>query len=95
MVMAREVFVDAGAWIATAVTPDADHQTAIEIYPRLLREARIWVTTNLVIAEAYIAIRRAGGHPMAMRFLQSLHRSSRLLRIYSDAALEEQAEEIF
>ena len=94
MEMAREVFVDGGAWIAISDSGDQHHRAAVDVYQRLLRQVRILVTTNLVIAEAYIAIRRAAGHPVAMRFLQSLHRSSRLRRIYSDAALEQQAEEI-
>jgi predicted nucleic acid-binding protein len=52
------------------------------------------VTTNLVITEAHIAIRRAGGHATAVAFLRSLRQSSRLVRIHSDPEIEEAAEAI-
>ena len=92
--MPREVFVDAGAWIGIGDAGDQYHRAATEAYRDLLRQARTLVTTNLVIAEAYIAIRRAAGHRTAIRFLDTLNASSRVVKIYSDAALEGQAEEI-
>ena len=84
--MAHEVFVDAGAWIALNDRGDKFHPSAVGYYQRMLRERRLLVTTNLVIAEAYINIRRAGGHQPAMRFLDSVRQSSRLTKVYSDAA---------
>ncbi len=92
--MTREVFADAGAWIALNDRGDKYYPAAVDLYQRLLRERRPLVTTNLVIAEAYIAIRRAGGLQPAMLFLNSIRQSSRLLKIYSDAALETAAEEL-
>lgn len=92
--MAREVFVDTGAWIAVGDVSDQYHRAATQVYQHLARQSRTLVTTNLVVAEAHVAIRCAAGHPFAMRFLQSVRQSSRLLRIYSDTALEEQAERI-
>ena len=90
--MARELFVDAGAWIALNDRGDEHHAEAVGFYERLLRERRPLVTTNLVIAEAYIAIRKAGGHPPAIRFLDSVRQSGRLQKIYSDIELENSAE---
>ena len=52
------------------------------------------MTTNLVIAEAYIIIRRSGGHAQAMRLLQSFRGSPRLMKVYSVASLESIAVEI-
>lgn len=92
--MAREVFVDAGAWIAVGIARDQYHSAAVETYRRLLHETQSLVTTNLVICEAHIAIRRVGGHEAAMRFLQSLRRSSRVKKVYADASLDAEAEEI-
>ena len=92
--MAHEVFVDAGAWISLNDRGDRFHPSAVEYYQRLLRERRLLVTTNLVIAEAYINIRRAGGYQPAMRFLDSMRQSSRLNRVYSDAGLEAEAEKL-
>jgi len=90
----REIFVDAGAWIAASDTRDKYHKPASEHYKRLLAEDWILVTTNLVAAEAYIIIRRTGGHEPAMRFLRSIRESTRLRRVYSDAILEAKAEQI-
>ena len=92
--MESEVLVDAGAWIAISDIRDKHHQAASDLYKRLLTEHRILVTTNLVVAEAYIIIRRTGGHEPAMRFLRSIRESARLRKVYSDAALEAEAEQI-
>jgi len=90
--MAREVFVDAGAWIAVINQRDEYHAEAVAVYERLLREKRPLVTTNLVIAEAYAMIRRYSGYQPAIGFLDSIRQSSRLTKIYSDAVLEAEAE---
>jgi hypothetical protein len=92
--MSHEVFVDASAWIAVSDRRDKYHQAASGEYNRLIREHYLLVTTNLVIAEAYILIRRTGGHAPAMRLLSSLRGSPRLSRVYSDARLEVLAEVI-
>jgi uncharacterized protein len=92
--MSHEVFVDSSAWIAISDRRDNYHQAASGEYNRLIRERFLLVTTNLVIAEAYILIRRTGGHAPAMRLLSSLRGSPRLSRVYSDARLESLAEVI-
>jgi hypothetical protein len=92
--VSREVFVDTSAWIAVSDLRDKFHSAARVEYNRLIRENRILVTTNLVIAEAYIIIRRTGGHPQAMRLLRSLRGSPRLQKVWADAALETLAEAI-
>lgn len=90
--MSREIFVDASAWIAVSDRRDKYYPAASAEYSRLIRERYGLVTTNLVIAEAYILIRRTGGHTPAMRLLTSLRGSPRLVRVYSDARLESLAE---
>jgi predicted nucleic acid-binding protein len=92
--MSREVFADAGAWIAISDTSDKYHNAAKKEHNRLVGDRRTYVTTNLVIVEAYIIIRRTGGHAQAMRFLHSLRDSPRLTKVYSDARLESIAEDI-
>ena len=84
------LFVDTGAWFALA---DKSDNQAIEIYPDLLRNYRL-LTTNLVIAETYILIRRAIGHQAAITFLENLAASPRVIKTYSDSVLEETAEAI-
>jgi uncharacterized protein len=92
--MSREIFVDTSAWIAVIDRRDKYHLVASEEHKRLIRERYRLVTTNLIIAEAYILIRRTGGHAPALRLLGSLRGSPRLSRIYSDARLEALAETI-
>ena len=89
--MSREVFVDTSAWIAISDAGDKYHSPARAAYTALLKERRTLVTTNLVIAETYILIRRRGGHSQAMRWLQSVNGSPRLRKVNSDAGLEARA----
>jgi len=86
--MWREVFVDATAWIALNDRGDQCHQAAVAIYHRLLQERRFLVTTNLVVAEAQIIIRRKGGFDPAIRFLESIRQTHRLQMIYADPDID-------
>jgi len=61
---------------------------------KLLRYIPNLKTTNLVIAETYILIRRSIGHQPAIKFLESIAASPRVTKIYSDSILEETAESI-
>lgn len=92
--MSGEVFVDTSAWIAVSDVGDKYHPAGSVAYNRLIADRRAFVTTNLVIAETYILIRRTGGHQQAMRWLRSLRGSPRLQRVWSDANLESLAEGI-
>jgi len=92
--VSREVFVDTSAWIAVSDARDKYHAPAEESYRQLIAERRILVTTNLVVAETYIIIRRTGGHAQALRMLHSMRGSPRLIKIWSDARLEALAEQI-
>jgi predicted nucleic acid-binding protein len=88
------VFVDSGAWIAVAMGRDAHHRAAAEQYRKLLAESRTLITTNLVVAESYLLIRRAGGHQAAIQFLEALRASPRLTRLYAFPELDDVAEQI-
>ncbi len=90
--MVPEVFVDSGAWIALSIDHDAHHGAAISEYHRLVDHPVLLVTTNLVIGESYALIHRFGGHQRAVRFLAIVRRSPSLNKVYSDAALEDEAE---
>ena len=88
------LFVDTGAWYALADRSDQHHNEAVEVYPELLSSYPPLRTTNLVIAETYILIRRGIGYQAAIAFLENIASSPRIVRIYSDSLLEETAESI-
>ena len=88
------IFVDTGAWYALADRTDQHHTRAVKKYPALLRQYPHLTTTNLVVAETYILIRRALGHQPAISFLKNLSSSPRITKIYSDTTLEFKAEKI-
>ena len=89
----KKLFVDTGAWFALADKSDHYHNQAIEIYGDLLRNYRL-LTTNLVISETYTLMRRALGHQAAIRFIENIEASPRVIKIYSDSTHEEKAIEI-
>jgi len=89
----KTLFVDTGAWFALADQSDQYHRRAVNVYPKLLKGYRHLTTTNLVVAETYVLIRRALGHQPAITFLQKISTSPRIVRLYSDAALESTAED--
>ena len=90
----KTLFVDTGAWFALADKSDQHHKQAIDIYPKLLSNYHHLKTTNLVIAETYILIRRSIGHQPAIKFLESIATSPRVNKIYSDSVFEKKAEDI-
>jgi predicted nucleic acid-binding protein len=92
--VSAELFVDTSAWLAVLDTDDANHSTASSVYPNALKSYRHLVTTNLIIAESYILIRRNLGHREAVTFLDRIKISPRIEKVYADAELEGQAEEI-
>jgi len=92
--MSNEIFVDSGAWIAISDKRDQYHAIAKQRYAKVIQTYRLLVTTNLVVAEAYVLIRRHGGFVVAMNFLKMVNQSNRLLKIYANATLEQSAETI-
>jgi predicted nucleic acid-binding protein len=90
----KTLFVDTSAWYAVADQSDQYHRGAVAIYPSLLTRYHHLTTTNLVIAETYILIRRSIGHDAGIRFLENIATSPRIRKVYSDSALEERAEKI-
>ena len=88
------VFADTGAWYALADRSDQHHNEAVKIYPKLLSSYHPLKTTNLIIAETYILIRRGIGYQAAISFLENIASSPRVVKIYSDSILEETAESI-
>jgi predicted nucleic acid-binding protein len=92
--MPKELFVDTSAWVALADGDDRYHARAAAAHPGLLRDFQRLVTTNLVVAESYIIIRLALGHPAAISFLESVRTSPRVERVYITESLDKEAEAI-
>jgi predicted nucleic acid-binding protein len=89
-----DLFVDAGGWIALANSDDRYHAIAASSYPEFLRHYRRLLTTTLVVAESYVALRLALGQQAAVRFLDILEASPRIHRVAVDLPLEQTAERI-
>ena len=90
----EDIFVDTGAWVALADEDDTHHGNAIAIYPGLLNSSRSLITTNLVVAESYVIIMNELGHMAAVRFLDGVNGSPRIVKVYSNDNIEKEAEEI-
>jgi len=92
--MVKELFVDTGAWVALADQDDKYHERAARGYADLLKRYRRLITTNLVVAEAYIILHKALGHAAAITFLESVRSSPRIEKVQSTEELEMEAEDI-
>ena len=90
--MSRDLFVDAGGWIALADADDRFHAVSAAAYPRFLRNYRQLLTTTLVVAETYVALRLHLGSGPALRFLALLEQTPRVHRVAVDRGLETAAE---
>ena len=90
----EDIFVDTGAWVALADEDDTYHGNAIAIYPGLLKSSRSLVTTNLVVAESYVIIMKELGNQAAVRFLEGVNASPRIVKVYSNENIEREAEDI-
>ena len=91
MTSEENIFIDTGAWVALADRDDDCHRQAVSVYPSLLKSCRTLVTSNLVVAESYVLVLHALGHAAAMSFLEKIHASPRILKIYSNEEIESDA----
>lgn len=67
--MTESVFVDTGAWIATAVSSDNLHSKASQAMKRLVAHRCLLVTSDFVLSETLTRIRYDAGHKQAVAFL--------------------------
>lgn len=94
MILHENIFVDTGAWVAVVDKSDSHHKKAITVYPSLLKTYKSLITSNLVISESYILILNELGQKTAIEFLDKVRSSPRILKIYSDEEIEENAQDI-
>lgn len=92
--MGREIFIDTGAWFALSDGRDQYHKRALQCYRALREQRQQLITTNLVIGEAFVLIRRAGGTQVAFRFLDAIRQSAQLVKVYSTTQHEAEAEKL-
>ena len=88
------MFVDTGAWLALSDRRDGHHEAARLRHRDLALARRPLLTTNLVMGEAYILIRRAAGVAYALRFLDALNQTSRLQMVFAGPGEHSLAEAI-
>ena len=89
----KEIFVDTSAWIALVDPSDLHHKPAVAVYPDLLRRAFL-LTTNLVVAETHIALRRKIGCQVALAFLEKVRQSKRIRVVYPSSEMDETAVQV-
>lgn len=90
----RALFVDTGGWLGVVDPKDKYHAQATDFFRRALSTYAHLVTTNLVIAETYINIRRSSSHDKAIAFLDLIEKSGRIRCLWSDDELEMSAREL-
>jgi predicted nucleic acid-binding protein len=92
--MARSVFVDTSCWIAVADRSERHHAKVVAIYEDFLKGSTILVTSDLVIAETQILLRRRLGYDAARLFLDGVNNSPSINLVFLDSATELAAKEI-
>jgi predicted nucleic acid-binding protein len=94
MISRNALFVDTGGWLAVLDPGDRYHSQAEKFYRDSLSRYTHLFTTNLIISETYINVRRGAGHRKAIAFLDLIERSERIQCVWSDVRMEETARDI-
>jgi predicted nucleic acid-binding protein len=88
----EDIFVDSSAWIALTDKDDLHHKEAASAYLSILKNCRILITNNLVIAETYVVLLKELGHRAAIQFLERIKSSPRILVLFSNESIETEAQ---
>lgn len=92
------VYVDTSAWISLVAERDPHHTAVAREWTSLLALGAVPVTSSDVVSETLTCLRYHAGHAIALRFYALLGKAveqERLLLCWVDAALFEQAWQIF
>lgn len=92
--MPRNVFVDTSCWLAIADKSEKRHARVSDVYQELLKTTTLLVTSDLVIAETQILLRRRLGSDAARVFLDGINNSPSIEVLFLDAAMEMAVKEI-
>lgn len=86
--MALPIFVDTSAWIAVADSSESNHSKVTTVYKQLLKSSVRLITSDLVVAESQILLRRRMGSDAANIFLDSVNHSPSIEIVFLDQELE-------
>jgi len=89
-----QVYVDTSAWIALVDKSERRHKDVSDAYRKLLRGTQMLVTSDLVLAESQILLRRRLNFSAAETFLDSANTSPSIEIIFMDHSLEQVAKEL-
>ncbi len=92
--MSLPIFIDTSAWVAVADASESSHEVVIPIYKQLLKSASKLITTDLVIAESQILLRRRLGVDAANLFLDSTNHSPSIEIVFLDQEMEVAAKKV-
>jgi uncharacterized protein len=92
--MPLPIFVDTSAWIAVADSGESSHITLTAIYKQLLKTSVRLTTSDLVIAESQILLRRRMNHDAANIFLDSVNHSPSIDIVFLDQEMEMEAKKV-
>ena len=70
------IFIDTSFWVALRQRRDANHEVAVELWPRHADSALI--TSTAVRGETWTFLRRRSGHGAATNFLDAVEKSPRV-----------------
>ena len=86
--MARSIFVDTSCWVAVADRSESRHPKVVAVYEELLHGSVLLVTSDLVLAETQILLRRRLGYNAAHLFLDGVNNSPSMHLVFLDSAME-------
>ncbi len=92
--MTLPIFVDTSAWIAVSDSGENTHQAVTTLYKQLLKSSVRLITSDLVIAESQILLRRRMGANAANIFLDSVNYSPSIEIVFLDSETELAAKKV-
>ena len=91
----KSVFVDTGAWFAIADKSDQFHHHAKSHLKKIVENGDGITTSNLVIHETAMLLARRLSKHAAIQFLDLVAKDENVVVLQSDAAIEQDAYEVF
>ena len=87
----KEIFVDTGAWLATADPRDKYHTQASNIYPTHLQNYDLLITTNVILSETYSLSLYRIGYKSTLSLMRGILRSAKIKTLYISADHQQSA----